>query len=84
MPETLGHTLDDLNLPLTTEQSERLLSRVRDLVSAERDRAVSLCRRRAELWETTDLARSTAALAREEARARTNEALYLADLIASP
>ena len=49
----------------------------------ERARCVAICRRRAELWRKTSAARGTAAIAREEARARANEATYLADLLAS-
>ena len=49
----------------------------------ERERCAELCRRRAELWRRTDAARSSLPSAREEARARANEAAYLADLIES-
>ena len=79
----MEETLDVLDLPLAETDRRRLLTWARDLVAAERTRAVALCRGRAALWEGTDLARSTAALAREEARARANEATYLADLIAA-
>lgn len=54
-----------------------------ELVQRERERCVGLCRRRAELWRRTSLASSSIASAREEARARANEAAYLADLLAS-
>ena len=46
-------------------------------VKRERARCAELCRRRAETWRRT-LAANT-----EEARARGNEAAYLADLIES-
>jgi hypothetical protein len=49
----------------------------------ERDRCVTICRQRAALWRGTLAAESALASAREEARARGNEALYLADLLAS-
>lgn len=49
----------------------------------ERERCVRICRRRAELWRKTSTARTAPAGAREEARARANEATYLADLLAS-
>jgi hypothetical protein len=55
----------------------------RNEVDSERERCVSICKRRAELWRSTSLATSTVASAREEARARANEAAYLADLLAS-
>jgi len=52
-------------------------------VRRERERCVRICRRRAELWRNTSMRPSTPAGAREEARARANEAAYLADLLAS-
>jgi hypothetical protein len=51
-------------------------------IQRERDRCVSICRHRAELWRTT-FARTPIAGAQEEARARANEATYLADLLES-
>ena len=54
-----------------------------EAVRKERERCADICRRRAETWRTTALASSTLAAAREEARARANEAAYLADLIES-
>jgi hypothetical protein len=48
-------------------------------VAAERSRCRILCKRRAELWRNTRGAASP--LGAEEARARANEADYLADLI---
>jgi len=48
----------------------------------ERDRCAAICRERAALWRGTLAAESAVASAREEARARGNEALYLADLVA--
>ena len=55
-----------------------MTSREIDLaVKRERARCAEICRRRAETWRRT-MARNT-----EEARARANEAAYLADLIES-
>jgi hypothetical protein len=54
-----------------------------DSARRERERCAAICRRRAELWRTTMAARSGIAAAQEEARARANEAAYLADLIES-
>ena len=51
-------------------------------VRAERERCVAVCRRRADLWRRTAV-KSPFVAAREEARARANEAEYLVDLIAS-
>lgn len=56
---------------------------IEDQVRQERERCVALCRRRAKLWRKTRAARSSVASFREEARARANEAAYLADLLAS-
>jgi hypothetical protein len=56
---------------------------IAEQVRAERERCVRICRRRAELWRKTSIARNGPAAAREEARARANEATYLADLIDS-
>ena len=49
----------------------------------ERERCVAICRRRAALWRNTSSAQSSIAAAREEAKARANEASYLADLLES-
>jgi hypothetical protein len=51
-------------------------------VRLERQRCVDICEARAELWTNTSGAKSSIAAAREEARARANEATCLADLIA--
>jgi hypothetical protein len=56
---------------------------LKDQAQLERERCVAICRRRAELWRNTQLARSSSAIARDEARARANEAAYLADLLES-
>lgn len=56
---------------------------VEDAVLRERMRCAELCRRRSQTWRKTSLATSTIPSAREEARARANEAAYLADLIES-
>lgn len=47
----------------------------------ERERCVAICRRRAEAWRKTAASRAPVAAARQEARARANEAEYLADLL---
>ena len=57
--------------------------RTEERVRQERERCVALCRRRAELWRKTGAARGSIASVKEEARARANEAAYLADLLAS-
>lgn len=70
---------------LTPEAAYHLRRGIADLVEAEvlveRNRCAEECRRRAALWRRTPLAESGPAAAAEEARARANEAHYLAELI---
>jgi len=54
-----------------------------EAVRKERARCASIARSRAELWRRTPLAQSPLPSAREEARARANEAVVIADLIES-
>ena len=72
---------------LTNEERRRVVSRltpfIDDAVALERERCASLCRARGALWERTSLSTSTVASAVAEARFRSNEAKYLADLIES-
>jgi hypothetical protein len=58
---------------------DRILALLETEISAERDRCVQLCRARGELWKR---ASSPGVRGLEENRARANEALYLADLLA--
>lgn len=51
------------------------------LLADERRRCAKVCRDRMELWRNTALAKSSIPSAREEARARANEAQYLADAL---
>lgn len=55
---------------------------IEEQIEFERARCVCICRSRADLWRRT-AARSSIASARDEARARANEASYFADLLAS-
>lgn len=79
--------LSDALTELTPAARTWLVSRVADLVEAavddERRRCVEVCRQRAELWQRTTAAKSSVVPARDEARARANEARYLADLFES-
>jgi hypothetical protein len=50
-----------------------------DMLYRERERCVEICKRRAALWSNT--AMSSSPQGREESRARTNEATYIADAI---
>jgi hypothetical protein len=62
---------------------QRVAFLVEEMRAEERGRCVDMCRHRAELWRKTTSAHSNLAPAREEARARANEATYLADLLAT-
>jgi hypothetical protein len=72
--ETIGDRLppDDVNA---------LARRVGALLAEERRRCAKLCRDRMELWRNTAAAKSDIPSVREEARARANEAQYLADAL---
>lgn len=76
----------DASQGAAADERERLIALVSAeidrAIGAERERCAALCRERAALWRRTTAASSTLAAAREEARARANEAAYLADLIA--
>jgi len=77
--------LDELLRGVPKEVQDRLVPGVSGLLEREREqereRCANVCRRRAELWRHTKAAESPVTAAREEARARANEALYLADLL---
>jgi hypothetical protein len=79
----LRESLKDVPSDVRRRVSQEVGVLVEEHVQGERERCVAMCRRRAELWRKTSAARSTVAVAREEARARANEAAYLADLIES-
>jgi hypothetical protein len=64
---------------LATRVTVRLEEAVNELLHRERERCVAICKRRAALWSNT--AMSSSPLGREESRARTNEATYIADAI---
>jgi hypothetical protein len=86
-PITSETVPDELNLQLGPDPKGArpiLLEAIAQLVSrhiiAERSRCRGLCKRRAELWRNT---KGGLSLLAEEARARANEADYLADLISN-
>ena len=60
---------------------DALASAVDQLLAGERRRCAKICRDRMDLWRNTNLAKSALPPARDEARARANEARYLADAI---
>ena len=85
LAEAVEAALRDRLAGLPGDSRNDLLETVAGLIEkqarAERDWRVAVCRRRADLWRNTAASRSSPALAREEARARGNEAIYLADLL---
>ena len=60
---------------------DALARAVAQLVTEERRRCAKLCRDRMDLWRNTALAKSDLPSAVAEARARANEAQYIADAI---
>ena len=79
----LRELLKDVPSDVRRRLSQEVGALIEEHVQGERERCVGLCRRRAELWRKTSAARSPVAAARDEARARANEATYLADLLES-
>lgn len=73
-------------LPATQQAAvlERVLRLVQRVTSEQRRRCADVCRERAALWRATGMGKSALASAREEARARANEAQYLADAFDAP
>jgi hypothetical protein len=59
------------------------MTRNEELVARERAKWVRICRERAALWRRTQMNVQGPPAAREEARARANEADFIADLIAA-
>jgi hypothetical protein len=55
---------------------------LRTAIQIERDACVDICQRRHRLWEVTGDKPTTPDVLRSEARARANEAAYLADALA--
>jgi hypothetical protein len=75
--ETVGDRLSSADV-------DALADAVTQLRDEERSRCAKMCRDRMELWRNTALAKSSLPAARDEARARANEAQYLADAIETP
>ena len=78
-------TLEALWPPNATVDRDKLIAAVErlvnDAIAAERNRCIAVCRERAAVWRRTNQAKSDIPAARDEARARANEAGYLADLL---
>ena len=79
--EDLAEHLPELDSEARQRLARQLAGRLQSAVERERERCVEACRHRAELWRRTRAAKSSADRTREEARARANEAQYLADWI---
>jgi hypothetical protein len=75
--------LNEINPPVAIGLAARITARLEEaidhLLYSERERCVAICKRRAALWSNT--AMSSSPLGREESRARSNEATYIADAI---
>jgi hypothetical protein len=82
--EQFGDAHGDVVGNLMREDLARRLERaLRDAMVAARQGAAALCRERQTLWVATEARSATSELLRAEARARANEAVYLADAIQS-
>lgn len=82
--QSLAHEiLSEISAPVSAELASRIAARLEGAVNQflyrERERCVAICKKRAALWSNTAMASSP--LGREESRARTNEATYIADAI---
>ncbi len=76
--------LDEFNAaPVREDLTARITARLEEALYEwlyrERERCVAICKRRAALWSNTLMSSSPSG--REECRARTNEAIYIADAI---
>lgn len=75
--------LNEINGPIPIDLGARITARLEEaadeMLYRERERCVAICKRRAALWSNSALASSPHG--REESRARTNEATYIADAI---
>lgn len=79
MPDSRTLILETVGDRISPSDLDALADVVARLQADERRRCARLCRDRMELWRNTALAKSSIASAGEEARARANEAQYLAD-----
>jgi hypothetical protein len=71
--------LYEISAPGAADLASRITVRLEQALYRERERCVAICKRRAVVWSNTLMASSP--LGREESRARTNEATYIADAI---
>jgi hypothetical protein len=75
--------LNEINGTVPIDLAARITARLQevanDMLYRERERCVAICKRRAALWSNSTM--SSSPLGREESRARSNEATYIADAI---
>jgi hypothetical protein len=75
--------LNEINASGSADLASKTIARLENAVNQflywERERCVAICKKRAALWSGTAMASSP--LGRDESRARTNEATYIADAI---
>ncbi|HEX2060222.1 MAG TPA: hypothetical protein VHK90_05740 [Thermoanaerobaculia bacterium] len=82
LEQLVSTMIDELFAGRAPSPAAKIVRRyIEDAMAAERERCVTVCRERAALWRRTPAASSDIPAAREEARARANEAAYLADLL---
>ena len=77
--EILSEINGTVPIDLAARITARLEEAINELLYREREKCVAICKRRAAMWSDTPMASSP--LGREESRARTNEATYIADAI---
>ena len=81
----LTEALARLPEPMRDIAIERVAELILNVRESERTRCVNLCRARAQLWRTTRMrSGDSPRAAQEEARARANEAEFLADALEAP
>jgi len=80
---TLADTLQGIPQPTSDRVIHQVGQLLEEEIGRERERCADACRRRSDLWRRTTMSQTPAPEGSEEARARANEARYLADLLAS-
>jgi hypothetical protein len=81
----LTEALAKLPEPMRDMAIDRVAELIHSVRESERTRCVKLCRARAQLWRTTRMhSGDSPRAAQEEARARANEADFLADALEAP
>lgn len=82
--EQFGDTYGDvINARMREDLADRVERALREAIAADRHTATALCLERQSLWVATEARPTSPEPLRTEARARANEAAYLADAIQS-